>query len=393
MYSQIPPSSGYQNTYPYGAQRSAYGYQGYNRPNGPAAPSAPNSYQNQGSIYGNNQNSLTIDDAFGKSSYPNQKKDIIKDFLIINYYGNKEAKVYCQPFSAEKTFVIEYTLPINFMSKVFNINLWCHIPLNFPSQPPEIFIDKKPRTGLNKTYKNGAINEMDFKINLDKFGKFDPNNIDLNSIIDNIRISFNNDFPIYKDTKLTQNVSFGKNNVDKTKLSEIRIESDTFNDNQISYFMKRQVKDIMRAKYIELNQKYKTQNNYNELMNINSMIQINSGNNNNPMAQEIEKLKQIKNHLYQIEDNLQRSVDELQNGDKNGKNALQKCEEYIKIKDEKDMEYVVMKKCIEDYLVYLKKGYEKRAVDFHDMVEQTRMLSRELFSIDYIRKQRKNYYY
>ena len=83
--------------------------------------------------------------------------------------------------------------------------------------------------------------------------------------------------------------------------------------------------------------------------------------------------------------------------DKKSKNnalelKLKKCDELIKIKDDEDMRLLIMKKVLEDYLVYLKKGYEKKLVSFNDMVNQTRELSREIFSIDYLRKQRKNYY-
>ena len=48
-----------------------------------------------------------------------------------------------------------------------------------------------------------------------------------------------------------------------------------------------------------------------------------------------------------------------------------------------------MKKVIEEYLIYLKRGYERKIVSFDDMVNKTRALSRELFTIDYLRSQRK----
>ena len=48
-----------------------------------------------------------------------------------------------------------------------------------------------------------------------------------------------------------------------------------------------------------------------------------------------------------------------------------------------------MQKTIEDYLVYLKKAYEKKIVSFEDMVNTTRQLSRELFYITYIRNKSK----
>ena len=53
------------------------------------------------------------------------------------------------------------------------------------------------------------------------------------------------------------------------------------------------------------------------------------------------------------------------------------------------MKFLIMKKILEDYLIYLKKGYERKIVNFDVMVNQTRALSREIFTIDYLRAQRK----
>ena len=107
------------------------------------------------------------------------------------------------------------------------------------------------------------------------------------------------------------------------------------------------------------------------------------------MKQELEKLKKIKEQLEQIERNLQNECNQMNS---QNRTAFDKCESIIKIKDGKDMEYAVMEKTIEDYLVYLRKGYEKKAINFYDTVNQTRMLSRELFSILYLRSQKKKGY-
>ncbi len=143
---------------------------------------------------------------------------------------------------------------------------------------------------------------------------------------------------------------------------------------------------------MELNQKYNFFDNYNQLTDLNAEIKQKSCQNldinKSPLGIEIENLKRIKKELTIIENSLQQEIQNIQNGNKG---TLDKCEEVITIKDKKDMEYVVMKKALEDYLVYLKKGYEKNVVSFNDMVINTRMLSREIFSIDYLRKQRKNY--
>ena len=48
-----------------------------------------------------------------------------------------------------------------------------------------------------------------------------------------------------------------------------------------------------------------------------------------------------------------------------------------------------MKKTLEDYLAFLRKGYERRVISFEEMIENTRMLSREMFYIDYLRNKKK----
>ena len=155
--------------------------------------------------------------------------------------------------------------------------------------------------------------------------------------------------------------------------------------------MRKQTKDILWAKYDDYKQKYKIEQNYYFLKNFSESSkkdsQSSSFNESDPLNQQLESLKRIKQNLNQIENGLNI---EIQNMESKERGPFEICEDFVKIKDEKDLEYIIMKKTIEDYLVYLRKGYEKKLVSFDDMVNQTRSLSREIFSIDYLRKQRKN---
>ena len=132
--------------------------------------------------------------------------------------------------------------------------------------------------------------------------------------------------------------------------------------------------------------------NYKELKTINDITKLNAGNslngNEHPMNESLNVLKGIKQQLADIENGLNK---EIQYSSSQNKTTLEKCEELIKVNDEEDMKFVIMKKTIEDYLAYLKKGYEKKLVSFDEILSQTRALSREIFSIDYLRKQRKLY--
>ena len=104
------------------------------------------------------------------------------------------------------------------------------------------------------------------------------------------------------------------------------------------------------------------------------------------MNESINVLKDIKQRLYKIEYDLNQ---EIENSKNIKKTTLEKCDDLIKIKDDEDMKFLIMKKILEDYLIYLKKGYERKIVNFDVMVNQTRALSREIFTIDYLRAQRK----
>ena len=398
----IPPSYQYNN-YGYGGQ-PAYGRPGYG-PNPPYYQNQqqPPYYQNQPTNPTNQRYNraqvqsaqpLLLDLALEQSSYPTYNREFIQNYIINDYLDNQEAKVYFQSGEKEKTFVIEYTLSITFANKPYKINLIIHIPVLFPNHPPEFFVQKRPNTGINNIYlENQKIDSFDFKININKFLKYDPNRNNIKEIIDNIKREFNSEFPIYRDKKKQEQELFGKNNLDKNKVNEVIVKTDTFTDGQLLEFMRKQVKDIIRSQYYNFNQKYKIENNNQELKHINDILKIKAGKadiSSNPMNQELEKLRYIKDELNQIENNLQNELQQMQNS---CKSAFEKCEEFIKIKDQKDLEYAVMEKTIEDYLVYLKKGYEKKIINFNEMVEQTRSLSREIFSINYLRKQRQNGYY
>ena len=403
MYGYIPPSStAYQNNYPpYGGQR-----QPLYPPRPGYIPSQPSSYQppyNQPSSYQpprsnvNYRNVTTVmqplvlNSALDLSSYPTNNKDYIKNLIINDFFENKNAKVFFNP--QEKIFVVEYTLNVSFNNKTFNIILFIHIPQFFPNIPPEFYIQKKPKIGLNRSYLNGKIDPTTFAINIDKFEKFDISKNSLKNILKEILDEFNSDFPIYKDTndKRQESEILGRNNIDKKSYNEVIIVSDTFTDEQFMQFMKTQVKDIIRGKMSDLAQKYRIDKNYADLKEMSEVARINNVNtdlSNNPMNIKLENLKSIKLKLNQMESRLQQDIQQIQ---QNTKTPLEKCNDFITIKDEKDLEYIVMKKTIEDYLVYLKKGYEKKIVSFDDMVNLTRSLSREIFSIDYLRKQRKQY--
>ena len=382
--------------------------QGYGRPGyGPAAPYpnggygygvAPHNQASSPQIYGNYRSNqlmqpMKLDNALNKSSYSSTNRDIILETMLDNFSDKKENKVYFQSLSNEKIFVILKSLSCKLVNKTYNIPMVIIIPASYPNYPAEFYIHKKPRVGISKVYyeMQKIIDTKTFKINTDYICPFDPSKNNLGQIIEALKIKFGNDFPIYSDKNSNSNQAppFGPNNPDIRKMNEVIIESEKMTNKQVLELVRKQTKDIVLRKYNDTKAKYKLNENYKELRTINDIFKLKAGNslngNEHPMNESLNVLKNIKQRLSYIENGLNQ---EMQNYGVN-KTTLEKCDELIKIKDDEDMRLLMMKKTIEDYLAYLKKGYERKVVSFNDMLYQTRALSRELFTIDYLRSQRK----
>ena len=118
---------------------------------------------------------------------------------------------------------------------------------------------------------------------------------------------------------------------------------------------------------------------------------LNNGNiygKNDQLKSRLQTLKNIKAKLEVIENNLNNEINDIKNND--NKSFFDKFDEIVNVKNQKDLEYLAKIKDMEDYLVYLKKGYEKDIVSFKDMLNLTRALSREIFNLNYMRNKIKS---
>ena len=182
-----------------------------------------------------NENSSTktleFEDALAMSSYNKYNLDYIKKFLLYNYSNNDLANVYMiENNNSEDIFVIEYSLIIEFDRKYYRVFILVYLPILFPNDPPEFYINKTANVILNKYYLNGKIKPEDFHINLNFFKKFEPSTNNISDIIDNIVINFTLNFPLYKDKS---NSNFNNQNknakcfFDKSKAYLVKIPTKT----------------------------------------------------------------------------------------------------------------------------------------------------------------------
>jgi len=333
-----------------------------------------------------NIQTLNIEKALSKSSYPVYTKNFIEEYLIKNYSNNKETKVYLTSVSQQNLFVIEYILPIYIeKNRIININILIYLPILFPNYSPEFYISKKGNFGISDEYEN-SINKKNLRINLDYFVPFNPISKNVEEIINSIRDKFSKDFPIYKtnDNNIEQTgkcvldknkcflILFQNNNVINNIINNENKIKDSFNDKQFMNFIRKQTKDILRDKYMIFKEEFNIESNLDKLKKSRKAINKNSikSNNNNELEKEKEKLIKLKNNLNDI----------LR---KNEKSIFDQVSNYIKIENKKVFELIIIKKAMLDYLAFLKKGFQKNIVSFEEMKNKTRKLSREIFNINY----------
>ena len=389
-------------------------------------------YKNPRNNQGKAQNSeLKLEDALAMSSYPKYLLDFIKQFLIDNYAENDVTTVYLLTGNEENIFLIKYELTIELNKKFYKVFLLVYLPILFPNYPPEIYIEKTANIAVNKCYLNGRINENDLKINIDYFVKFDPNKNNIGEIIDNLLVNFTQDFPVYRVHSGPNLVNSGKCVFDKSKANKIilpeknskknysmndliedadyiknkekkkygnvnnkNLKNGRFDDKTFLDFIKNQTKDIVRYRFLEFKEKFNINSNLDNLKKLDNESKERLSNDkaytkNEKLQTQLNSLKNINVKLHDIENKINNEIKEFENNNK--KSVLDKCEDLIMIANKKDLDYLIRIKVMEDYLVYLKKGYEKKIVGFDDMLNLTRSFSREIFNLNYMRSKLKKY--
>ena len=173
-----------------------------------------------------------------------------------------------------------------------------------------------------------------------------------------------------------------------------KIKNGRFDDKTFLDFIKNQTKDIVRYRFLEFKEKFNINSNLDNLKKLDNESKERLSNDkaytkNEKLQTQLNSLKNINVKLHDIENKINNEIKEFENNNK--KSVLDKCEDLIMIANKKDLDYLIRIKVMEDYLVYLKKGYEKKIVGFDDMLNLTRSFSREIFNLNYMRSKLKKY--
>ena len=392
---------------------------------------------------------LSLDNALKTTSYPKYLLDFIKQFLIDNYSESDMATVYLikdteNIFVIEYTLTIELNgrnykvyvlvyLPILFpnyppefyieKTTSLGLNKFYNGKINIPdfkinlnsflkfdpntNNIPEIidnlvinFTQEFPIYKDNTNFQNWKNSGKCFlekskvskviipkkQKNYNSANNINRTYISSNSIYNQNKDKYNNNYN-YSNNNNGINKSYNK--YDNVKVEKFKDDNrDEFTDKTFLDFIRKQAKDIVEYNYVEFKEKHNFRENLKKLNTLKDGInqRLNDRSiygKNDQLKARLQTLKTIKGKLEVIENNINQEINELKNND--NKSFFDKFEENVNVKNPKDLEYLAKIREMEDYLVYMKKGYERKMVSFEDMLYLTRGISREIFNLNYMR--------
>lgn len=331
--------------------------------------------------------SISFEEGLIRSEYGNESKKKAKLFICENIDKYKDkSEVYLTNGFNKNIFVIKHTLNIIWKDKNYPIYLLIYLPIKFPKEL-RIYINKVTNLEINQNYLNKNI--IDFstlELYYQNLIQFQPLEDPISFLIENIYNKFSNEFPLYKAEK--EQHFFGPCYLNEAKTFLINIKPDDLKPyNSIESMRKKITQTILN---LINNKSFEIQQASSELEAIEKNItqEIDSSNSKNSKNKENIELEEIVTKLKDMELKLESEVYYLKNNKE--RRVLDICHEIVNIKDEEKYKYTVMKKTIEDYLLYIKKGMEKKLIPFNICVDRTRKLSKELFYIMFAIEKRNN---
>ena len=92
-------------------------------------------------------------------------------------------------------------------------------------------------------------------------------------------------------------------------------------------------------------------------------------------------IEEMNSKLMEKISKLEYEIQNLKNKEK--PSIFELSEKVVEIKSKEKYKYIVMRKTVDDFLKYIKKGFEKGIIPFNKAVEETRKISKELFYINH----------
>ena len=338
---------------------------------------------------------------------PNVTDYLIKTIIQIMSYPNVKSKPQykVKTINKDKIIAIRIQLDVPFNKKNYDVPIVIFFPNLIPLEPPKIFIEVSKGSAINPKVKDIEIKTR--KINTPILRTWEQNTNFIN-ILNEIRNSFSNIFPIYKIKKNNQNNNNNSNNtininnnavfnimnnhnsndpfanIASIFNSNININFNNNNnfrnkiygkENIIKNILIEEVFDKISSKliseYKKLNQQNKTLNNYKNQFR----------NENEKMEKYFAKKKDIENKcnkdLYHLNTEIKKYSE--YNKKKIEKITEKNCLDYIKVESPEVIKSISNEINYEELIIIIRKGFERKAISFEQAIMSIRNTSRELF--------------
>ena len=338
---------------------------------------------------------------------PNVTDYLIKTIIQIMSYPNVKSKPQykVKTINKDKIIAIRIQLDVPFNKKNYDVPIVIFFPNLIPLEPPKIFIEVSKGSAINPKVKDIEIKTR--RINTPILRTWEQNTNFIN-ILNEIRNSFSNIFPIYKIKKNNQNNNNNSNNtininnnavfnimnnnnnndpfanIASIFNSNININFSNNNnfrnkiygkENIIKNILIEEVFDKISSKliseYKKLNQQNKTLNNYKNQFR----------NENEKMEKYFAKKKDIENKcnkdLYHLNTEIKKYSE--YNKKKIEKITEKNCLDYIKVESPEIIKSISNEINYEELIIIIRKGFERKAISFEQAIMSIRNTSRELF--------------
>ena len=368
--------------------------------------------------------------AISLCNYPPNVTDYLITSInqIMNYpYVKSQPQYKIKTINNEKIIAIRIPLDVPFNNKNYDVPIVVFFPNLIPLEPPKIFIEVSKGSAINPKIKDIEIKTR--KIITPILRTWEQNTSFIN-ILNEIRNSFSNTFPIYKIKKSSQtNTEYNRSKTSNTininnnavfnimnnninnnnntgdpfaniasiftdnfmsnnnnaNINAFNNNKNNFNDNKnvllgkehiVKNILVEEVFDKISSKliseYKKLNQQNKTLNNYKNQFR----------NENEKMEKYFVKKKEIENKcvkdLYHLNLEIKKYTEHNKKKETN-KITEENCLDFIKVESPEMIKSIANEINNEELIIMIKKGFEKKVINFKDAILATREASRNLF--------------
>ena len=368
--------------------------------------------------------------AISLCNYPPNVTDYLITSInqIMNYpYVKSQPQYKIKTINNEKIIAIRIPLDVPFNNKNYDVPIVVFFPNLIPLEPPKIFIEVSKGSAINPKIKDIEIKTR--KIITPILRTWEQNTSFIN-ILNEIRNSFSNTFPIYKIKKSSQtNTEYNRSKTSNTininnnavfnimnnninnnnntgdpfaniasiftdnfmsnnnnaNINAFNNNKNNFNDNKNVLLGKEHIaKNILVeevfdkisskliSEYKKLNQQNKTLNNYKNQFR----------NENEKMEKYFVKKKEIENKcvkdLYHLNLEIKKYMEYNKKKETN-KITEENCLDFIKVESPEMIKSIANEINNEELIIMIKKGFEKKVINFKDAILATREASRNLF--------------